>query len=104
MNILPFFNATRKFAIDNSPGILTGLGIAGAVTSAVLTGRAAYRMGFDASEQYRDEPPTSKELAKKYYKDFIPGAAVLAGTIVCIVGVLQRVFVGFLRQDRSRHN
>jgi hypothetical protein len=86
MNILPFLNATRKFAIDNSPGILTGLGIAGAVTSAVLTGRAAYRMGFDASEQYRDELPTSKELAKKYYKEFIPGAAVLAGTIVCIVG------------------
>lgn len=86
MNIAPFFKATQKFIIDNSPGILTGFGVAGAVTSAVLTGRAAYRMGFDVSEKYTDRVPAPKDLAKEYWKEFIPGAVVLAGTVVCIVG------------------
>jgi hypothetical protein len=96
MNILPFFNATRKFVIDNSPGILTGFGVAGAVTSAVLTGRAAFRVGLDASTQYYEEIAvndnndvellSNRHLVKTYWKEFIPGAAVLAGTVVCIVG------------------
>jgi hypothetical protein len=86
MNITPFFKATQKFVIDNSPGILTGFGVAGAITSAVLTGRAAYRMGFDVSESYGDTVPAPKELAKNYWKEFVPAGVVLAGTVVCIVG------------------
>jgi hypothetical protein len=86
MNITPFFKATQRFVIDNSPGILTGFGIAGAVTSAVLTGRAAYRMGFDVSEKYTHKVPAPKDLAKEYWKDFIPAGVVLAGTVVCIAG------------------
>lgn len=86
MNIAPIFKVTQKFIIDNSPGILTGFGVAGAVTSAVLTGRAAYRMGFDVSEKYTHRVPAPKDLAKEYWKDFVPGAVVLAGTVVCIVG------------------
>ena len=86
MNIGPFFKTAQKFVIDNSPGILTGFGVAGAVTSAVLTGRAAFRVGLDVSERYDEETPTGKELVKNYYKEFIPPAVVLAGTVVCIVG------------------
>jgi len=86
MNIGPFFKTAQKFVIDNSPGILTGFGVAGAITSAVLTGRAAFRVGLDVSERYDEETPTGKELVKNYYKEFIPPAVVLAGTVVCIVG------------------
>lgn len=96
MNIAPIFKATQKFVIDNSPGILTGFGVAGAVTAAVLTGRAAFRVGLDASTQYHEEILennnhdeellSNRHLVKTYWKEFIPGAAVLAGTVVCIVG------------------
>ena len=96
MNIGPFFKTAQKFVIDNSPGILTGFGVAGAVTSAVLTGRAAFRVGLDASTQFHeeiiendnhdDELLSNRHLVKTYWKEFIPGAVVLAGTVVCIVG------------------
>src|SRR4029079_4747595 len=96
MNIGPFFKTAQKFVIDNSPGILTGFGVAGAITSAVLTGRAAFRVGLDASTQYHEEILennnheeellSNQHLVKTYWKEFIPGAAVLVGTVVCIVG------------------
>lgn len=91
MNIAPIFKATQKFIIDNSPGILTGFGVAGAVTAAVLTGRAAYRVGVIASEEYhdaivKDERDSLPRIVKTHYKEFIPAGVVLAGTVVCIVG------------------
>jgi len=85
MNVKLFLKAAEKFVIDNSTGILTGLGVAGAVTSAVLTGRAAFRVGIDVTERFDEATPTTKELVKEYYKDFIPGAVVLAGTVTCII-------------------
>lgn len=89
MNITPIFKATQKFIIDNSPGILTGFGVAGAVTAAVLTGRAAFRVGVDVAdraEKTSDPIPTPVESVKLYWKEFIPAGVVLAGTVVCIVG------------------
>lgn len=89
MNIGPFFKTAQKFVIDNSPGILTGFGVAGAITSAVLTGRAAFRVGLDVADQAEktsDPIPDTKESIKLYWKEFVPPAVVLAGTVVCIVG------------------
>jgi len=95
MNVKLFLKAAEKFVIDNSTGILTGLGVAGAVTSAALTGRAAFRVGLDASTQFHeeiqlngepdDELLSTKHLVKTYWKEFIPGAVVLAGTATCII-------------------
>lgn len=92
MNITPIVKATQKFVIDNSPGILTGFGVAGAVTAAVLTGRAAFRVGFHLSNAIEKETPnfpapqTTQEKVKLYWKEFVPAGVVLAGTVVCIVG------------------
>lgn len=88
-------HATEKFVTDNSPGILTGLGVAGAVTAAFLAGRAGYRTGMDASTQYHEalkdgEPlPANllepKHIVKTYWKEFIPAGAVGVTTITAII-------------------
>jgi hypothetical protein len=95
MNVKLIAKAAERFVVNNSTGILTGLGVAGAVTSAVLTGRAAFRVGLDASTQFHEEISLSGEpddellsnahLVKTYWKEFIPSAVVLAGTATCII-------------------
>ena len=87
--------ATEKFVTDNSPGILTGLGVAGAITTAILTGRSAYRVGMDASTQYHEaleegEPLPAhllepKHLIKTYWNEFVPPIIAGSATITCIV-------------------
>lgn len=87
--------AAEKFVVDNSPGILTGLGVAGTVTTVILTGRAAYLVGMDASTQYHeavkeDEPLPehlldTKHIIKTYWKEFIPAAIAGGATITCII-------------------
>lgn len=95
MTLKTILASVEKFVIDNSPGILTGLGVAGTVTTAILTGRAAYRFGMDASTQYHEalregEPLPdhlleTKYLAKTYWKEFIPSAISGVTTITCII-------------------
>lgn len=99
MTIKTILRTAEKFALDKSPGILTGLGVAGTVTSVLLTGRAAFRVGMDASTQFhdgilegeepKDELLESKHLVKTYWKDFIPGAAVGAAAVVAIIAANQ---------------
>jgi len=85
----------EKFVTDNSPGILTGLGVAGTVTTVVLVGRQAYLVGMDASTQYHEAVQEGELLpehliepryvAKTYWKHFIPAAITGMGTITCII-------------------
>jgi len=87
--------ATEKFITDNSPGILTGLGVAGTVTTAVLAGRTAFQVGMDASTQYHEavvenEPLPehlleTKHLIKTYWKEFVPAAIVGSTTLTAII-------------------
>jgi hypothetical protein len=92
---------TEKFVTDNSPGILTGLGVAGAVTTAILAGRAGFRVGMDASTQYHEAVREgedahenlplpehlleNKHLVKTYWKEFIPAGVSGAVTVTAIV-------------------
>lgn len=99
MTIKTILKAAEKFVTDNSPGILTGLGVAGTVTAAFLTGRAAYLVGMDASTQYheavKENEPLPEDLlepkyiVKTYWKEFIPPAIVGAATITCIIAANQ---------------
>jgi hypothetical protein len=79
----------EKFVIDNSPGILTGLGVAGTVTTAVLTGRAAWKSALDFEAEYNtgghQHNIQSKEVVKLVWKNFIPPAAVGVVTIGSII-------------------
>lgn len=84
----------QKLAIDNSPQILTAIGVVGTVTTALLTGRAAFRVGLDANaghyepllEGLEPESLEPKDLIKRYWKDFIPPITTGTLTIVCILG------------------
>lgn len=79
---------TGKILVDNSPAILTGLGAAGVVSTAVLASKAS----FEASEvisQYWENSESSdvdfREKLKATWKLFIPAAAVGTVSIVCII-------------------
>jgi hypothetical protein len=95
MAIKTVFSAAEKFVVDNSPGILTGLGVAGAVTTVILTGRAAWQAGMDASTQYhealREGEPLPEHLletghlVKTYWRGFIPAGISGVTTITCII-------------------
>lgn len=80
----------------HSPELLTGLGIAGVVTTAYLTAKStvkAFRV-IDKHEQSEGAPNDNKERIKERvqltWRYYIPPAASGAATIGCIVG-LQRV-------------
>lgn len=95
MTLKTVLKAAEKFVTDNSPGILTGLGVAGLVTTAVLAGRAGFRVGMDASTQYHEalrenEPLPAhllepKHIATTYWKQFIPAGSVGAATVTAVI-------------------
>lgn len=85
MTFKTILRATEKFAIDNSPGILTGLGVAGAVTTALLTGQAAWRAALMMDTIDPDSNASVKEIAKETWHLYIPAAASGVATITCII-------------------
>lgn len=94
MTIKTILQASEKFLIDNSPGILTGLGVAGTVTTAVLAGKGAYSAALLISEHNHEDdihdfymPP--KEKFQLVWKEFIPAVAVGTVTIAAIIGANQ---------------
>lgn len=95
MTLKTILAAAEKFVTDNSPGILTGLGVAGTVTTVVLAGRTAFLVGMDASTQYHEavtegEPLPEhlldrKHIVKTYWKEFVPAGVAGAVTVTAIV-------------------
>lgn len=86
--------AAEKFVIDNSPGILTGLGVAGAVTTAVLTGRATWNSALlvnkvNGEKNVDDLYMPPKEMVQLVWKEFIPPVAVGLVTVTAIIGANQ---------------
>lgn len=83
----------RKFVIDNTPGILTALGVTGALTTAYLTGKASFKAAeiiANAQEKYdfdeKGRPLETQEKVELVWKEYIPAAGVAAATIACIIG------------------
>jgi len=74
----------QKLAIDNSPQILTAIGVVGTVSTAVLAGKAGYRYARILSEQspWLDR----REKLELTWKEFIPPATTGVLTVVCILG------------------
>lgn len=82
-----FFRTTHKLLNDNSPTILTALGVAGlvgTVVAAVKATPAAVRDIMDA-ESERTEPLTSREKVTLTWKHYIPAAAIGSITGLCII-------------------
>ena len=86
MNLTVLGRTAQKFAVDNSPQILTAVGVVGVVSTALLTGKAAYRAGQliadSAPEPYALDPREKFELT---WKLFIPAAGSGLLTISAIV-------------------
>lgn len=87
MTLKTILHAAEKFVTDNSPGILTGLAVTGAVTTIALTAKAAFNLGMDlnASDYLVGAKYDKKELVKAYWKDFAPAAVSGVATVTCII-------------------
>ena len=88
MYIAGLVNTSKKFAIDNSPALLTGVGVVGVVTTAVLTGRASIKAN-DILRERNDRyeiPATPQDKFVLVWKEFIPPVLSGVTTIICIIG------------------
>jgi hypothetical protein len=94
MTLTGILARTEKLLADNSPQILTALGVAGTVTTAILTGKASFKAAQILNEVnpdhiavYPDEPGeyTVKEKVKLTWKLYLPPVAVGALTVASII-------------------
>lgn len=95
MSIKNIIMKAGNFLQKNSPYILTGLGCAGVVSTAVMTGKAAVK-AHDRIKQEREElekkyecetiDPDFKTKAKLTWKYFIPPAIMGCSSVACIIG------------------
>lgn len=82
-----------KLAIDHSPTILTSVGVAGAITTAYLAGKASFeasdiinlRENLEQSSAQNDKE-LFVERFKLVWKLYIPAATTGLATVVCIIG------------------
>lgn len=80
----------EKLAIDNSPTILTGLGVAGTVATAIFAARAAFIsaeiLEMEARERrYKNQPFDLEDKVQMTWTLYIPAVGMGVTTIVCII-------------------
>jgi hypothetical protein len=96
---------TEKFVADNSPTILTSIGVAGVVATAFFTGKASIKVHkileweredlynkayeVDPSIDFKDFHLDPKEKVNLVWREFIPPALMGAATIAAIIGANQ---------------
>lgn len=96
MNIGAIMNRARKVTADNAPAILTGLGVTGLVTTAILTGQASFKAAEVIREHTKpiDDPignlsremtMTVREKVEFTWQYFIPAIGTGALAITCII-------------------
>ena len=89
MNIKAMVKTAVKVLDDKMPVILTGLGVGGLITTAVLSGKAAVKAKnvIDSYDWDRMEPRDKREvIVMDVAPKFIPPVAVGAVSCACIVG------------------
>lgn len=85
MTFNTFMRATEKMILDNAPLIATTIGVAGTVTTAILSGRAVYKTVIaveeeNISREFKGMPPAkAAEIAAISWQYYIP--PVIVGTI-----------------------
>lgn len=86
MGILGLAKRLQKLMVDNSPVILTAIGVTGVVTTAYLTGKAsikAYRI-LEENEITHD-PLTPREKVALTWTCYIPPAMAAVATVAAII-------------------
>lgn len=96
MDFRPILKRLEKATIDNSPAILTAIGITGTVTTAYLTAKATLKAHALLREevarvnhgipQSRQTEPTRKDVFLMTWKFYIPAATTGVVTIAAIFG------------------
>ena len=88
-NVTKFFKDVRMLASKHSPEILTGLGIAGMITTTILAVKAtpkALKMIDEKKKEERKDELTPIETVKTAWKPYVP--AVITGVVStgCLIG------------------
>lgn len=89
MTVKAMIQTVGGFLQKNSPYILTGLGCAGVVSTAVMTGRAAVKAHQDiVNKEFLDniEKLSLKDQVQLTWKYFVPPVIVGATSVACIIG------------------
>lgn len=88
-NVSKLIKDAQAFASKHSPEILTGIGIAGMVTTTILAVREtpkALMLISDAAYEKEDCDLTVAEKIKACWKCYVPAAVTGAASIACLVG------------------
>lgn len=94
MTMRSLFKVTERYVVNNSPTLISALAVTGAIGAVYLTGKATFRAAELIAERESEvlyfEPNVrpkfeTKEKVKLVWKEYIPPALVLAGTIGCIM-------------------
>ena len=86
-NVKDIFRSMKRSTSKHSPQILTGLGIAGVVTTTVLAVKAtpkAIRL-IEAEEEEKQEKLTPMEVVKTTWKCYIPTVVSMSTSIACLI-------------------
>ena len=88
-NVTKFFDTAKKAVVKHSPEILTGIGIAGMITTTVLAVKATPK-ALDLIEEKKDEERidelTPVETVKAAWKPYIPAAVTCVVSTACLIG------------------
>lgn len=91
-NMAALFKDLRTAVSKHSPELLTGLGIAGMITTTVLAVKATPK-ALDLIEEKREElelPPSERlhpaEIIKAAWKPYIPAAVTGVTSVACLIG------------------
>lgn len=85
-NIMNFFNGVRAKADKHSPEILTGIGIAGMITTTVLAVRATPK-ALKLIDEAKEESDLKKiEIVKVAWKPYIPVVITGGLSVACLIG------------------
>lgn len=91
MTLMGLAKRAERLAADNSPLILTVIGVGGMITTAVLTGRASIKADRILNTYKYDQDPsatffiTKKEVVRKVWRLYIPPVTTGALTVGSIV-------------------
>lgn len=88
-NVFKLIKGVQAFTAKHSPEILTGIGIAGMVTTTILAVRETPKALMcinDAAYEKKDYELTTAEKIKACWKCYVPAAVTGAVSIACLIG------------------
>ena len=88
-NLATIVKDIRKFASKRSPEILTGIGIAGMITTTILAVRAtpkALKLIEEQKEEESVDELSSFEVVKVAWKPYIPAMVTCIASTACLIG------------------